>query len=242
MTLELESPWVRDLYRALDRTRDAANRHERADEGDWRTMYRCLRPLHAGDRNGGEDGLQDLMAALVVGIGSMRATTPTRGAAWVRAVRVHLAIDRARRHEEMLPLDEKRALHVEEPETPRLVVETVLRRFERHVASFVETRGVELEARERRVLQARAALRRLVLEENIGDISRALGGELSHNAVSKWIERGRAVITATVNWLREADPELAEVYDILAEFAAERRIDAGHPRPERRRSPSHRDN
>lgn len=217
MSLELESPWVRDLYRSFDRTRAAAMTNE---------------------RNGDEGGLQSMMVALVVGIGSTGATTPRRGAAWTRAVRIHLAVDRAREVEHARSLDDNhRPLRVVvEPETPRGAVETVLRAFERHVAAFLATHSLDAHARTRRALEARAALRRIVLEERIADIALTLGPEASSALVSKWIERGRSIITDTVDWLRETDPELADVYEFLAELAAERRTDAGCSRPGRRRS------
>jgi hypothetical protein len=217
MSLELESPWVRDLYRSFERARATAMTNE---------------------HGGSEGGLQPLMVALVVGIGSTKATTTRRGAAWSRAVRIHLAIDRAREVEHARSLDDNdRPLRVVvEPETPRTVVETVLHAFEKHVAAFLASRPLDTHTRNRQVLQARATLRRLVLAERVADIALTLGTEVPSALVSKWIKRGRGIITDTVEWLRETDPELADVYEILAELAAERRTDADRPRPVRRRS------
>lgn len=62
----------------------------------------------------------------------------------------------------------------------------------------------------------------------------ALELTVSLTLLAKWIERGRAVIVATIEAEREHDPDAADFFAPFATPALERRADAGQPRPDRR--------
>lgn len=237
------SPWARDLFVALAALRDSdlALAHP-ANEKHWRTLYRSLRPLFAREGPDGEDDCQEIMVALTSSLGSMRPDTPLRAAAWLRALRANIRADRLRVRGKRAALgldDLERPVHVASRDpVPFDRLDGVLAAFEAAVAAELARSEPSHERRATVHLQARATVRRLVLDESTTAIARSLGRDASSDLVSKWIERGRAVVLRTVAVMREHDPDAAELYEVLAELAATRRIDAGRPRPERRRPAS----
>ncbi|MBZ0121637.1 MAG: hypothetical protein K8H88_31865 [Sandaracinaceae bacterium] len=234
-------PWARDVFLALAALRDSdlALAHP-ANEKHWRTLYESLRPVFAREGPDGDDDCQEVMVALTSSLGSMRAETPARAAAWLRAVRANIRTDRLRTRAKRsaLSLDDlERPVHVASRDpVPFDRLDAVLAAFEAAIRKELERIEPSPERRASAQLHAHATVRRLVLGESTTSIARSLGGDASGDLVSKWIERGRAVVLRTVAVMREHDPDTADLYDVLADLAATRRADAGRPRPERRRS------
>lgn len=187
-----------------------------------------------------EDERQAALLAVLESVDTLRATSPGSAAGWVRSVCRNQRIDAHRaRHvgRDCSYEDTRVASNADEP-VPVEYAERVLDAFMARVDLHLDRIDLVPAARARRRTQAVVALRRLALEEPLPEIAKHLRLDVSLDLLTKWVERGRVVILATVADDRQRDPDVAELFAPLAELARERRADAGRPRPERRRAGS----
>lgn len=241
------------LYRALVRLREASDPRQAAYLPDWRVVQEFLRDLHPARDADSDEAQQETMLAILYGVASMDAETPLAAAKWVARIyrnkRVDVARARARnpvdrglartRDDEGASALEHLAAEDGPPIAPD-VLERVLAAVEEQVDAHLRETEPKPEVRHLRRLQARAALHRLVLGAEFEDIVAVLdaGEPLSRDRVYKWVERGRAVVTAALErWVRSGGEgsTVAEIAVAVREIVEERRADAGRPRPARRR-------
>ncbi len=201
----------------------------------WRTVDRWLRDRARKRDPGHEDVHQETMIAVARGVRSMQAATPVAAAAWLRSVLVHKRSDvrRCVRRDRMVsdhvkPVDAYPAPDVPPAVSPDTVIDALEADVARHLLRTVRRAAT----RDRRRLQSRAALRRLVLGEDLDAITNALDLDVSPACVYKWTERGRAIVLAALD--RPTDDALTEARELACLAMRERRSDAGHDRPERR--------
>lgn len=226
-----------ELFGALVYLRQPHPAPTEAASTAWRAVMRHVeRTLPRGDC---EDDRQAALLAILESVGSLRATTPASAAGWVRRICRNERIDGHRRRHlgRDAPYDEGRA-HAPsaEPMPPVELVERVLDAFVARIDGYLVTTSLRPSWRARRRLQAVVALRRLALEEPLAEVACRLGLNVSLTLLTKWVERGRSVILATIEHDRARDPDVADFFVPLAELARARRSDAGRPRPERRRA------
>jgi DNA-directed RNA polymerase specialized sigma24 family protein len=174
-------------------------------------------------------------------MGTLRATSPASAAAWLRTVCRNQRVDahRARHLGRDAPFEEGSAnASTGEPAPSVELAERVLDAFVARIDAYLATASFRPDWRARRRVQGVVALRRLALEETLPEIAQRLGLDVSSDLLTKWVERGRAVILATIAHDRVHEPDVADFFAPLQELALERRADAGRPRPGRRRRPS----
>ncbi|MEK7384525.1 MAG: hypothetical protein AAB262_14740 [Elusimicrobiota bacterium] len=230
---------TRELFQALAALRSTPNPPSVENARHWAVVDRYVRVAIGGRGPDAEDDRQDVLLAIVAHASAMRAETPVSAAAWVKAICHRVRADRERgrrraRHVSIDDLDQRVQLAGSECVCPDLV-EAVLASFEAEVVVHLTVPIGAARRRDLRLLQARMAIRRLALGESHGAIARVLGCPASADLVSKWVERGRAVVASTVSGLAASDPDAAALYAPFAELAALRRSDHGVPRPSRRR-------
>jgi hypothetical protein len=229
------------LFGALCVLRDAANPFARELAAEWRAIDAWVRGCAWHAFRDHDDVHQRTLLAIAENVRGMRATTPSQAAAWVSSVVRRKRIDASRFQGRDLawkgmreqPFDGDPFSRIAAPEDrPTLDAEAVIALLEQRIAEHVSrtarptSKGVAL-------MQGRAAIRRLVLEDDADEIAAALGVEVSRDCLYKWTERGRAVVLAALDAWQDAPGELVP---FVRAAMWERRADAGTPRPERRRA------
>lgn len=222
------------LFGALCALRDAPEPFAAENGAHWRAVDRWLRTMHRGrDR---DDVHQETLIAVAGAVRTMAATSPGSAAAWLRCIFDRKRIDRDRRttRARIASHDARPIEAFPAPDVwPEFPAEWVIAALERDIARHLWRTCPDVRTRELRQLQARAALRRLVLGEDLSDLSRALVLEGTTAAcVYKWTERGRSVVLDALEGGRE--DELTEARALVCEAMRARRADAGVARPERR--------
>lgn len=224
-----------ELLHALTTLRNGDPMPHRRRDHAWKVVIRHVRQVLPGNRS--EDDRQDALLAIFGAVGTLRATTPGRATAWVRTICRNRAIDHQRtRRPGTMSLhdsDRQRGLAKQDPlpaELAHVVVAAFIERIDEHLA------GGELPdaIRARRRAQALAAIYRLALEESLPEISSRLDLDISLVLLTKWIERGRAVVLDVVEADRARDPDLADFFAPFVDLVLEQRADAGLPRRGRR--------
>ncbi len=241
---------VRDMYVSAESpsraavelfTAIAAIRCEPSDSAAtraaWRQVDRYVRRI--APRAADDDLRQDILVSIIHGVRSLRADDAVGAAAWVRSVFRSRRADEYRRHQALRPTWGEPGRQPEpaaRASIPHGVAERVLAAFDERIERFLAESPRKASVRERRRVQAQAALRRVVLEQSLPEIRASLDRDISLQLLAKWIERGRAILVATVEHDRTTDPDLAEFFAPIAQLALERRADAGVPRPARRKN------
>jgi DNA-directed RNA polymerase specialized sigma24 family protein len=204
----------------------------------WRTVDRYLRDGHAPS-----DVHQEILVAILLGIRTMRERKPKRVMSWLRAVGRSARVDRSRtfgrfdRRRVHIRSDEPTGVDLfpgEPPVDPRGVFERIELVVEARVAAHTVS-IIEDDTRCRRRLQARLALHRLVFGAS-GEELRKLAPDLSDDLLYKSVERGRQVLADAFTGIATQTEADALVADGVLEAMQLRRVDAGRPRPERRKA------
>lgn len=234
------SPRARELFHALSALRAATHPAGPENAPHWAVVDRYVRAVVRVHGPEADDDRQDVLLAIVAHAPAMRAETPVSAAAWVRTICHRVRVDRFRgraRKRHISIDDPDRPIHLVAPEpTQRDLLDDVLADIEARLLARPGAPEGRERTRRLRTLQARAAIRRLVLGENTGAIARALGRPASADLISKWVERGRGVLIGAISRLTASEPDAAELYAPLVDLATRRRADHGVPRPARRRS------
>jgi DNA-directed RNA polymerase specialized sigma24 family protein len=226
-----------ELFGALVQLRESPSSPNGGASHAWDVVVRHVHRMLPTDC---EDERQAALLAVLESVGALRATSPASAAGWVRTICRNHRVDahRARHVGRDKSYDDGRAHSTGEPDLPAELAERVLDAFALRVDAHLERSLLRPATRARRRTQAMVALRRLALEETLPEIAEHLSLDVSLDLLTKWVERGRAVVLATIAHDREREPDVADFFAPLAELALERRADAGRPRPERRRRPS----
>lgn len=184
-----------------------------------------------------EDIRQNVLLTILVHAHTLRTNDPPGACAWVHAVcRSQLVNElRSRYRMRFVSIDDAagRELLVAPRAIPPELAEPLLRSLDELVVRHVRERHGDANARARRTAQARAAVRRLVLEETLPEVIAI--APVSLPLLAKWIERGRTVVLDAIDAERERDPDRAELFEPIATLMRKRRADAGKPRPARRK-------
>jgi hypothetical protein len=240
------------LYDALVALRASSDPLDRRHDAEWRAIDGFLRATFPGGGSDGDETRQETLIAIARGVHAMEATVPLAAMKWVSTIHRRKKVDaiRARSRD---PVERGLARGASDEGTSILdrlesegarpdeeAIARVIATIEDQVAAMLAESEASPAIRHLRRLQARASLRRLVLEEGFEAIIEALDADepLTRERVYKWVERGRAIVTAALDrWAREAGEgsTVAEVAGVVREVMVERRVDAGRPRPARRR-------
>jgi DNA-directed RNA polymerase specialized sigma24 family protein len=234
-----------ELYAALDALRAADDRYAASADVHWRVIDVWLRTRFGGRGADADDARQETMISIARHVREMEADQPAAAAKWVATIHRRKRVDAFRsRKKDAIARGLERTRGDEEGEGAIELVEGGIERgvdprtIERVVADVEDRVAVHLEetcddpiARHARRTWARAALRRLVFEEGFEELEAALGDgkPLPRDRVYKWVERGRPIVLAALEGWE------SEVAIAIREIVAPRRIDAGRPRPERRK-------
>lgn len=220
-----------ELYTALDTVRRATGAR---DAAAWLVIEQSVRRALPSHRD--EDVRQDALLRIVLHVRDLATDDPVGARAWVHAVcRSQLVNElRARFRLRVVSLDdETKSVELAELRPPpRGLAEPVLRQLDERIVAHARGTARSAASRERRVAQARAAIRRLVLEESLPEV--AVLVPAAPPLLTKWVERGRRVVLETIDAERARDPDGAELFDHVATLMRKRRADAGKPRPTRR--------
>ena len=243
-----------ELHRALlTLAADADPTHPRHD-ASWRVVERAIRRVSPGRGADEEDRRQETLIRVLRSLSTFEPMTPVQSFAWLRTIARNARIDEWRRSARQpatlglakLPADEDREAPVERLAAPEPNIrdperlDAVLALVELEVARDLEAHEAREDRRAMAKVQARAALQRLVLGQDLDGLVAALGYEepLSRDRVYKWVERGRAVVLRALDhWEREQGmiEGVSEACEVLRSRMSDRRADAGQPRPERRK-------
>ncbi|MDW8361448.1 MAG: sigma factor [Myxococcales bacterium] len=228
------------LHEALRRLR---NREGLPSDPAWRIVRNATFELarrHARSRADAEDAAQAAAIRVLRSVHHARLESPAAARAWLRRIVVRIVIDQSRERKARLVAPERLAALVEAPPTaqppaPDEILEHVMRRLDAHLTE-AETRPSKRLADRRR---AELALRRNLLGQDLDVLARD-AADLSRDALSKWIERGRERILVPMleASLRERAIPLEErtvLETALHALRRARRADSGRPRPDRRK-------
>jgi hypothetical protein len=217
------------LLAALGHAREAGR-----DPEAWLVIERHVR--RALPRRTDEDMRQNALLAIVVYARTMGASDAAGARAWLHAVcRSQLVNElRTRYRVRLVSVDHVSVRsHIVAPTVPRAeLAENVLRWLDELIVRHARTRSRDANSTAKKIAQARAAIRRVVLEETLPDIMAIEPASLP--LVAKWIERGRKVVLDAIDAERAVDPDGADLLEPIAALMRRRRADAGKPRPERR--------
>lgn len=222
-----------ELFGALASLRDAPAAPDRS--GAWKIVQRHV---HRALPPECEDERQSALLAVLESAATLRATSAVGAAAWVRAVCRNQRIDahRARHVGRDTPFDDGHAhASTASADPPAELSDRVIDAFIARVDQYLAYSALRPSTRARRRTQAIVAVRRLALEDSLPEIAEGLALTISVELLTKWVERGRAVILATIEYDRGRDPDVADLFAPFADLALARRVDAGRPRPDRRR-------
>lgn len=232
---------------AVIRAAPAGARGDRELDPAWRAVVEWLARRVPGPAK--EDVRQEALVKVLRNIEQCEARGPTSTASWLLKIARRTAIDDDRsaraspidkalrsRPADVDPLDELRA-----PDATESLSETAVEDLAAELEDALERSLVERhpspEARILPRVQARARLYRRLLGRSVADVREALmwHAPVTDAVVSKWIERGQAPLDAAVlRWIAD-DPDGRSVLgEQLRAGMAERREDAGRPRPARR--------
>ncbi|MBK8170553.1 MAG: hypothetical protein IPK60_09440 [Sandaracinaceae bacterium] len=234
------------LYVALDELRGGSDRHSRTHDLAWRVVFQFVGTIRPLD----EDAQQETLLRISRAIASFAGQTAGEAVRWVKTVhtRKHIDqvrksardpvaqnLDRARGDDETQPSVE---LLSAAPEAPSVAALNAFadELFVRVDEELMRTIPRDSARRHLRRTWARAAFLRLVYELDSDAIVRelALTEPPSKDLISKWVERGRAVIRDTLDaWPDDDDRSL--VIETLRALMDERRADAGKARNSRRK-------
>jgi len=245
-----------DLFDALSALRDAGDPFDRRHDAAWRVIDAHLRASFPGDGADADEARQETLIAIGRGVTSMSATVPLQAAKWIVTIHRRKIVDhvRARKRDpahrgldrdaesplvDRLEADDRRPLG---PAAIARVIATVEEEVDGYLA---ETEPSPAERQLRRI-QARAALHRHVLEADLEDLLRVLeadapgrdAGPLGRDRIYKWVERGRPIVVAALDrWASRCGEGSIEAGIAVAvrEIVEARRVDAGKPRPDRRK-------
>jgi len=205
------------------------------DPRAWLVIERHVRRVLPQDRD--DDARQNALLAIVVHAHSLE-TSEMRGAhAWLHAVcRSQLVNElRTKCRLQLVTEDDvgmrSRALAPANP--PPELAEMVLQRLDELIVCYVRTTTRDPNRRARKAAQARAAIRRVVLEETLPDVMAI--APAPPPLLTKWVERGRKVVLDALEAERAADPDMVDFFEPVAALMRKRRADAGRPRPARRK-------
>ncbi|MDQ3036694.1 MAG: hypothetical protein M3Y87_30155, partial [Myxococcota bacterium] len=234
------------LFDALVALRASGAPLDPRHDGRWRTIEAWLRATFPATGVDAEDARQETLIAIGRNVLRMEASAPLQAVKWVATIHRRKKVDgirvrsrdpvqrglerRAAGEEEGTSLierlegEDERAIDVE-------VIERIVGTIEEHVAAHLEETEPAAAVRHLRRLQARAALRRLVLEAEFEELVAALDADepLSRDRVYKWVERGRAVVIAALDrWVAAEgeSPNVAEIAGVVREEMTSRRVDA----------------
>ncbi len=252
-------PPVEPLYGHLTALRDAADPADPRHARRWREIARWLEQAFPGTTRDGEDARQEALVSLVRHVPHMRAESPLQAAKWISTIvrhkrvdalrargkdPVHQALEREGRRDDGTTSLDRLSVWNTLPADPSVLDRLVTTLLEQVHRALEETERNAAKRQLRRT-QAHATLLRLVCEADAETIAGAIdhGEPVTKDRLYKWVERGRAVVELGVDrWERTADreemEEIAPVLSALRDLVAERRADAGVPRPDRRRERS----
>jgi hypothetical protein len=237
---------LEELYESLDRLRGSEDPRGFSHRSDWSRVERFLQTTYP--RGTEDDARQETLLSVLRNVSRMEATTPKQAAKWIGTIHRRKRVDelRAKKSDPLAKVRSGPSDGDEHTDALERVpaTETLHLRSE-HFAALLETVESKVEdsladetplTRALRRVQARAALRRVLLDESADEIIPALGVPTPPNRdlLYKWIERGRPLVIAALRCWAQAEPQDREVAEALAELMAERRADAGVPRPSRR--------
>lgn len=245
-------PPIEPLYEHLCALRDADDpvhpRHDRR----WRFVSDWLAKAFPGGGEEGRDARQETLISLMRHVAGMQAEGPKQAAKWVSTIHKRKRIDELRaqkndpvrdalkgesRRADATPMLDRIAGDGLRELTPRMLEGLVTLALE-HTHRALEEQVKSGAKRQLRRVQAQATLLRLVCGWNAEAIAAALdfGEPIGNDRLYKWIERGRAPVEMGLDrWASLAEGEEVGVIEVLREIVAERRADAGVPRPDRRR-------
>lgn len=237
------------LYVALDELRSAAEKHARGHDSAWRVVAHFVATLRPLD----QDAQQETLIRISRGIASFAGQSPGEGVRWVKTIHTRKHIDQVRkvtRDPVAQNLDRSRSdedaqasveLLPSGEESPSILAlsafaDELMETIDQHLLRTIPNDAAR---RHLRRTWARAAFMRLVYELDSDSIVRelALADPPSKDLISKWVERGRAVIRETLDaWSVPEERELA--VEALRGLIDERRADAGRARNQRRKEPN----
>lgn len=237
------------LYAALDALRHAVDVHAKALAPAWRTVMMFVHGIRPID----PDAQQETLLRIARNVSTFAGQSPGEAVRWVKTIHTRKNIDAVRKESRDLVAknldrtrgDEETPATVETLASPapapsaRALAAFQERVIERVDAFLLHTVPNDSARRHLRRTWARAAYLRLVHEFDSDSIVRELGvpTSTSKDLISKWVERGRAVLVETLSdWDADDDDKLAA--EALTELVQGRRSDAGKARIHRRKSSS----
>lgn len=242
------------LFDALVALRDGGDPLDRRHDARWRTIDAWLRATFPAVDADADEARQETLLAIARGVVSMEASVPAQAMKWISIIHrrkkidglrvrsrdpVRRGLDRGGQGDELPPLVEQIA-GIDEPRVDPAAIERILETVEEHVeAILAEDHEHSPAGRHLRRLQARATLRRLVLEADFEELTRSLDADepLTRDRVYKWVERGRPLVLAALDrWIAEEGEGtmVASIAAVVRGIVEARRSDAGRARPERR--------
>jgi hypothetical protein len=232
------------LFEELTALREAADPRE--EPARWMRVSAWLAMAFPGRRPADEDARQETLLALLRHVGTMQAETPLACVKWVQTIHRHKRLDGIRSEgrdpvaRALARTDEEGAAPLDRVPAPeprrsaRIAVDRVLEEVLRHTDRQIDASAKSPAKRELRRTQARAALWRLVRQDDADTLLAALavGEPVSKERLYKWVERGRKVLLdGLAAWeATPQGPEWADVIAVLREVVEERRADAGRRR------------
>ncbi len=244
--ISIDEPALRALYDALDQLRRAEEPFDPRNDGAWRVVAGWARGrVPARDRRH-DDVVQESLLAIARYVRDMEAATPRAAAKWATTILRRKQID-VLRHDTIdavargmiegeATLD---AITADEPTVPATLLEAQYRRIEEVVLRAIEDEPSATVRLTRRSM-ARAAIYRFVLElePEAVEARLALAEPVGKERLYKWIERGRTLVAdAMRGWAsaRPSEPDVQAISAVVIDLVEARRVDAGKPRPERRK-------
>ena len=234
------------LYAALDELRCAEDLHAKKHTNAWRVVMLFVQALRPVD----PDAQQETLLRIARNAKTFAGESPGEAVRWVKTIHTRKSIDAVRKESRDLvakSLDRGRA----DDEGPS-VVETIaaaplapshgaLLLFQEELlmrvdAMLLRTVPEDSARRHLRRTWARTSFLRLVHELDSDAIVHELSlpATTSKDLISKWVERGRAVLLETLaDWPADSDSVLAA--QALEGVVGERRKDAGRARVGRRK-------
>ena len=224
------------LLDALEVLRDRDFRGAAARASAWRAVTAAVRMYLGDDKE--EDIRQEVLLAIAESVHNLHATTPGAAIAWVRAICRNTRAETYRRrgrtplgHAVTIDLVNLRAEPIPSVEMVPAIIESFIARVARHLERVEPCPR----ARERRLRQAIACVRRTVLDESIEELRPRVAPDATADLIAKWVERGRALVIEVANAEGRDDEDAAALFRPFADAAARRRADVGLPRLARRR-------
>lgn len=245
---------VQSLFAALVALRDSQRPLSPEHDARWDVIDAWLRASHRPKTTDDEDAIQETLLAIARGIRGMHAASPREAASWIATIHRHNRITAVRNAQRNAAHRLRERAGAEQPPdlderfagdgTPVLrgdLHERFVAEIEEAIDVYVAEAEPNPKFRHLRRLQALAAFRKLVLEENAETVAAALAeGELPGvDRIYKWVERGRPILLeAIARWAEQHDGwawPASEIQEAIRARVEPRRVDWGRPRPERRK-------